>query len=243
VAASHGNVSPVTGRWSRWRWCAPAAGALAGLLVVLAAGCTSGGAPVDAGAVVAAATSGPAMPRPSATPSVAPALAAGVYHYVFPIEGNASYAHVHHDYPASDIFAACGRPVHAVTDGIVLEVNRVDRWDARTNLGPDRGGLSVSILGDDGVRYYGSHFSSITDGLDAGSRVAAGDVIGRVGRTGDASACHLHFGISPPCARTGDWAVRRGAIWPWPYLDSWRSGHNRSPVIEVATWLANHGCS
>lgn len=240
-----GNVSPVTGRWSRWRWRVTAAGSLAGFVVVLAAGCTSDG-PVDTGAVVAAA-SGPATATPSAAPSTgpstAPALTAGAYHYVFPVEGATSYAHTHHDYPASDIMASCGRPVHAVTDGVVLEVNRVDRWDPRTNLGPDRGGLSVSILGDDGVRYYGSHFSSIADDLDAGSRVAAGEVIGRVGRTGDAGACHLHFGISPPCARTGDWAVRRGAIWPWPYLDSWRAGGNRSPVIEVATWLANHGCS
>ncbi|MGE5827780.1 MAG: M23 family metallopeptidase, partial [Micromonosporaceae bacterium] len=184
------------------------------------------------------------LPETAAVPSssAAPAFAAGPYRYVFPVEGSTSYAHTHHDYPASDIMAPCGRPVRAVTDGVVLELSRVDRWDPRTNLGADRGGLSVSILGEDGVRYYGSHLSSIMDGLGAGSRVVAGAVIGWVGRTGDAGACHLHFGISPPCAATGDWAVRRGVVWPWPYLDAWRSGEGRSPVAEVATWLAQHGC-
>ena len=55
-----------------------------------------------------------------------------------------------------------------------------------------------------------------------------------VGKTGNASVCHLHFGISPPCARTGDWWIRRGVIWPWPYLDAWRVGAVRSPATEVA---------
>jgi murein DD-endopeptidase MepM/ murein hydrolase activator NlpD len=211
---------------------------------VLTAGCTNGTA-VDVGTLPAVASqpaSRPATPTPSATPSPAPSLPAKEYRYVFPVDGDVSYAHAHHDYPASDIIAACGRTVRAVTNGVVLEVNRVDRWDPETNLGPDRGGLSVSILGADGVRYYGSHFSVIVGGLKAGSPVAAAEVIGRVGRTGDASACHLHFGISPPCARTGDWAVRRGVVWPWPYLDSWRAGGSRSPVTEVASWLAKHSC-
>jgi murein DD-endopeptidase MepM/ murein hydrolase activator NlpD len=158
------------------------------------------------------------------------------------VVGAATYSHTHHEYPASDIIANCGLPVRAVTDGVVLEVSRVDTWNPTTNLGVARGGLSVSILGDDGVRYYGSHLSAIADGVDAGSRVAAGDEIGRVGRTGDASVCHLHFGISPPCARTGDWAIRRGVIWPWPYLDSWRAGTSGSPAGEVAGWLTRHRC-
>jgi len=158
------------------------------------------------------------------------------------VAGRATYAHTHHDYPATDIIADCGLAVRAATDGVVLEVSRIDTWKVATNLGATRGGLSVSILGDDGVRYYSSHLSMIAPGLDAGSRVAAGDEIGRVGDTGDASVCHLHFGISPPCARTGDWAVRRGVVWPWPYLDSWRAGHARSAVAEVAGWLAKHGC-
>jgi len=38
--------------------------------------------------------------------------------------------------------------------GVVDEVNSVDKWSGKTNLGADRGGLSISIIGDDGLRYY-----------------------------------------------------------------------------------------
>jgi murein DD-endopeptidase MepM/ murein hydrolase activator NlpD len=103
--------------------------------------------------------------------------------------------------------------------------------------------LFVSILGVDGVRYYGSHLSSIAADLAAGQRVRAGQTLGAVGRTGDASACHLHFGISPPCRRVGDWSVRRGVVWPWGYLDAWRAGRAVSPVPAVASWLRDHGCT
>jgi len=185
----------------------------------------------------------PSTSTPASSPPGATSTLAGPPRYVFPVAGEATYAHTHHDYPAADIIADCGLTVRAVTDGIVLEVNRIDTWQAATNLGATRGGLFVSILGDDDVRYYGSHLSVVAPALDAGSRVAAGDEIGKVGRTGDASICHLHFGISPPCARTGDWAVRRGVVWPWPYLDSWRAGTGRSAVGEVAGWLATHDCA
>jgi peptidoglycan LD-endopeptidase LytH len=161
---------------------------------------------------------------------------------VFPVAGLTSYGHTHHDYPATDIMAACGSTVRAATDGVVLEVNRVDRYDPTVNDGATRGGLFVSLLGNDGVRYYGSHLRAVAAGLGAGVRVTAGQKIGEVGRSGDASACHLHFGVSPPCARTGDWWVRRGVIWPWSYLDSWRRGGTSSPVATVTAWQGSHGC-
>lgn len=178
----------------------------------------------------------PVAPQPVAVPPAASpsASSARPVRYVFPVRGNASYARVHHDYAATDIMAACGAPVVAVTGGTVLDVTTVDRYSAKVNAGATRGGLSVSILGDDGVRYYGSHFSAIAAGVAPGRRVAAGDPLGKIGRTGDASACHLHFGISPPCRRTGDWWIQRGMIWPWPYLDSWRAGGHKSAVAEIA---------
>jgi len=71
--------------------------------------------------------------------------------------------------------------------------------------------------------------------VTVGERVAAGDPLGVMGQTGNArnSACHTHFGISWPCPHT-EWAVRRGEIWPWKYLDAWRTGAQTSPVDEVA---------
>jgi peptidoglycan LD-endopeptidase LytH len=206
---------------------------------------TGDGVPKDNGAnapaVVPPATSA-AAPATSASPK-AQSNAKPAGKYVFPVAGNASYAHnVHHDYRAADIIANCGLTVRAVTDGVVLEVNRVDRWKASTNLGPDRGGLSVSILGNDGVRYYGSHFSKIAKGLSAGDEVSAGEAIGLIGRTGDAGACHLHFGLSPVCKGKNDWWIRRGEVWPAQYLDAWRKGANKSPAGEVDRWLKQHGC-
>ena len=164
------------------------------------------------------------------------------HRYAFPVVGPATYERTHHDYPAADIIAACGAGVVAVTDGVVLEVNRVDTYDATADDGASRGGLHVSILGDDGVRYYGSHFRSIGPGVIAGARVRVGDVIGSVGESGNTTTCHLHFGISPPCDRRDDWWIRRGVIWPASYLDSWRQGGAGSPAVEVSAWHAAHGC-
>jgi murein DD-endopeptidase MepM/ murein hydrolase activator NlpD len=195
-------------------------------------------------------TGSPAPPLHSPSPAAAPTPGnrdaiksqQPAVQYAFPVLGTVTYGHAHHDYPATDIMAACGTPVVAAATGSVLEVSRADRYDPKVNAGATRGGLSVSILGDDGVRYYGSHLSAVDSTINAGVRVTAGKRIGKVGQTGDAGACHLHFGISPPCAMTGDWWVRRGAIWPWPYLDSWRSGGQRSPVHEAASWQAANGC-
>jgi murein DD-endopeptidase MepM/ murein hydrolase activator NlpD len=164
------------------------------------------------------------------------------HRYVYPVGGRSGYAREHHDYPAADIIAACGSPVRAITDGVVLEVNRVDRWDAATDRGADRGGLYVSVLGDDGVRYYGAHLRSVEARVKRGLRVRAGERLGRVGDTGRAGACHLHLGLSPPCGRVGDWWVRRGVVGPWSYLDSWRAGGSRSPVSAVTAWRKANGC-
>jgi murein DD-endopeptidase MepM/ murein hydrolase activator NlpD len=228
---------------------------LAGLVALVAtgsmAGCTSAAqAPSPAAGPATASPSGAldasssASASASASPSPSPAA---ISRYVFPVAGQEiSYARTHHDYPATDVLAPCGTPVRAVTDGVILEVSRVDSFD-KNNLenssGSLRGGRFVSMLGDDGVRYYGSHMTTVADGIEARVRVRAGQQIGTVGKTGNANnTCHLHFGISPPCARTADWWTRRGVVWPWSYLDAWRAGTRRSPVAEVAAWQGKHGC-
>lgn len=101
----------------------------------------------------------------------------------------------------------------------------------------------MSLLGDDGVRYYGSHLRRVADGIDVGVRVRAGQRLGEVGRTGNANnVCHLHFGISPPCTGRDGWWIRRGVVWPAPYLNSWRRKGNKEPSAEVAAWHRRHGC-
>lgn len=183
-----------------------------------------------------------ASPSPSTSPSPATSASPAV-RYAFPVDGNVSYGRTHAGYPASDLIASCGATVRAPVTGTVLEVELADRFVKSAPDGAAKGGLYVSILGADGVRYYSSHFSQITPALAPGSAVTAGTPIGRVGRTGNANnVCHVHFAISPPCGRTGDWWVRRGVVYPWPYLDSWRTGGQRSPAADVDAWYRTNGC-
>jgi murein DD-endopeptidase MepM/ murein hydrolase activator NlpD len=181
---------------------------------------------------------------PTAGPSSAPARDASAapgsrrprpLTYTFPVRGcRADYAPAHHDYPAADIFARRGCAFVAPVDGRVLEVSRRDRWHSVASPGATRGGRSVALLGVDGVRYYGSHLESVPSRVRPGVEVRAGDLLGRVGDSGDARGVgtHLHFGISWPTA-AGRWWVRRGAVAPQPFLDSWRSGGSLSPVRAV----------
>jgi len=215
-------------------------------LVAAAGGCSggrarpaaasSGGGGTNASATTAATPSTPAASTTTTTTT-------GAAHYVFPVQGcAASYGHFHHDYPATDIFTGKGCQFVAVTDGVVNEVNRIDRWDPKTNLGADRGGRSVAIVGADGVRYYGSHLLSVATGIEPGVHVHAGQLLGLVDNSGDArfTATHVHFGISWPTG-PGIWWIRRGVLYPWPYLDSWRAGGNRSPAAAVKAALAAAG--
>ena len=165
--------------------------------------------------------------------TISPAQAAP--NYVFPIVGcDYTYAKAHHDYPATDILAKAGCRYVAATSGVIDEVNRVDSWSGKTNLGVDRGGLYVSFIGDDGVRYYASHLRTIPLSIQPGVVVKAGRYLGTVGATGSARGTkpHIHFGLSwstPPQT----WWVRRGMVWPWKYLDAWKAGKDLSPAKEV----------
>jgi len=247
--------------------------ALAGVLAALAlAGCSSpsgtAAGTTSAVAVTTSAAAGPttgsptptpdptpttARPTPSHTPKPTPkptptTVPAGSHRYVFPLRcSGVSYGHSHHDYPATDMFAPVGCPIVSPVDGVVDEVSTVDRWSSSTNLGADRGGLSFSIIGVDGVRYYGSHLSVLNASIRPGVHVTAGESIGKVGRSGDARGgpSHMHFGISWPTAH-GEWWVRRGELYPWPYLDAWRAGTMRSPASAVRALHAkvgDHGCT
>lgn len=165
--------------------------------------------------------------------------------YVVPTsDADASWASEHGSgYPAVDIFVhgtdGCGGDVLSPVDGLIVEVRRENEWDESIDNPATRGGRTVTIIGDDGVRYYLAHFFSIDGWATPGARTTAGQHLGIVGTTGRSSACHIHFGMSPPCPGQ-EWKVRRGAIGPWPYVDDWRVGGQLSPVAEIAQWVADH---
>jgi murein DD-endopeptidase MepM/ murein hydrolase activator NlpD len=173
-------------------------------------------------------------PPPTSTPYLVPVL---------DVEA-VGWGTTHSGYPATDIFAACGAEIVSPVNGTVLEVRLIDGWDPAIDNPATRGGRSVAILGDDGVRYYMAHMDVIDPAAVVGARVDAGQYVGTVGRTGRTSACHVHFSISPPCPGQ-EWSVRRGVVWPYPYLDAWRAGEQRSPADDVARWVAANpdGCA
>ena len=193
--------------------------------------------------VIAAATVTP-EPNPTEVPTVAsepqptaasepPAPPATALTYRFPVQGaKVNYGSSHHDYPASDIFCPVGSQFVAVTDGVIDYVSREDVWNPTKDDPAVRGGISLAMIGDDGVRYYGSHLSAVTDGIESGVRVTVGQTLGLTGKTGNARStpAHLHFGISRPTT-PDDWKVRRGQISPYRYLRAWQRGENVTPEL------------
>jgi murein DD-endopeptidase MepM/ murein hydrolase activator NlpD len=165
--------------------------------------------------------------------------------HAFPVDPEVSSSFTpqgHSNYQATDIFASagCGTRLLAPVTGVVDEVLE-NTYDPAVDDPATRGGNAVSIIGDDGVRYYLAHFQLIDPAITPGARVTAGDLLGEMGDTGRAGACHVHFGLSLDCPEApDDWWVRRGVIWPDEFLDSWRNGENLSPLPALQEWFTEY---
>lgn len=115
----------------------------------------------------------------------------------------------------NDLMAAEGTPMVAVESGVVARVDNTD---------DSNGGLSVWLLGDSGVAYYYAHNSA--NMVAVGQPVARGQVIARVGHTGNArtTAPHIHFQINTcgelssvePCTMDPHEVLR---AWPQELID------------------------
>lgn len=88
-----------------------------------------------------------------------------------------------------DVIARSGRYLYAVTDG-TLTRQSLDRPGSLS-------GNAWWLTADDGTYFFYAHLAAFAPGLQVGSRVKAGQVIGWIGRTGNASSPHLHFEIHP----------------------------------------------
>lgn len=93
-----------------------------------------------------------------------------------------------HPHQGNDMMATEGTPTVAAEDGVVVRASGVD-----TGLG----GITVWVQGDSGTAYYYAHH--LSNAVEVGRRVTAGEVVGHVGRSGNAASTppHLHFEIHP----------------------------------------------
>src|SRR3569833_75314 len=109
---------------------------------------------------------------------------------------------------AIDIMATEGTPVIAASDGTIEKLfNSVRGGTTIYERSPDQKWI-----------YYYAHLSAYAPGLHEGQQVKRGQVIGRVGHTGDASAAgpHLHFAVNSMAPGERWW--NGTAINPYPLL-------------------------
>src|SRR5579884_2803212 len=136
-------------------------------------------------------------------PAVGGLLGAPSYQsgYVFPVGGGpgvVSASHTHHDYPAVDIAAPLGEPVYALANATVERA-----WQT-----PDpRCGIGMTIQAFDGQVWTYCHLSVLDQSIVPGVHLDAGQQIGLVGMTGDATGPHLHLQLQPATV--------------WPQSETW----------------------
>ena len=170
----------------------------------------------------------PLLPIPA---GLHPKLTAGGY--VFPVYGPVSFIDTfgafRGDVPGNwhhgdDIFAPLGAPILACADGIVFSVG----WN-------DIGGNRLWLRDAQGNEFYYAHLSAFSPLAKNGVHVKAGEVLGFVGNTGDASGTptHLHFEIHPASLIFMGYD---GAVDPTLYLQAWQ--HRQDVVFSnVAGWV------
>jgi len=104
--------------------------------------------------------------------------------FIFPAQGLITQGL--HYMNAVDLANKCGTPLYAAASGTVERAVFNNSW----NLGM---GNYVTILHSNGtVTYYG-HMENVF--VKPGDKVKVGDRIGLMGRTGNATGCHVHFQV------------------------------------------------
>jgi murein DD-endopeptidase MepM/ murein hydrolase activator NlpD len=122
---------------------------------------------------------------PALNPPADPAATSGNGSGTYPVDGAHTYGDGFGDrgggHKGQDVMADCGTPLRAVKD---VTVRRVATEAAA-------GRYIVLHDADSSEDYVYMHMSTVD--VAVGDAPEAGEKVGDVGRTGDATACHLHF--------------------------------------------------
>ncbi|HKH22732.1 MAG TPA: M23 family metallopeptidase [Solirubrobacterales bacterium] len=163
---------------------------------------------IGAGAA-SAQTGGTTTPGSTTT---TPAPSSGTTAQVFPVAGPHTFgggfgaARSGHSHQGQDIMAACGTPLVAVSRAKV-------KWVSYQSLAGNYVVIRNKKLHQD---YMYAHLASRAS-VRKGQVVQPGQQIAIVGRTGDATACHLHFELW-----LGKWYRGGHPVDPMPYLQTYQ---------------------
>ncbi len=119
-----------------------------------------------------------------------------------------------------DLFARRGQYVYAVVDGVLT----TRHWD---QPGKKSGNAWWLHAADGSATFFYAHLSDFAPGLQEGSRVRAGQIIGFVGDTGNAAGVHLHFEVHPGGGK---------AVNPYPSLSSAGGCNQGDPYRQPGGW-------
>jgi peptidoglycan hydrolase-like protein with peptidoglycan-binding domain len=126
----------------------------------------------------------------------APPSSAGVSMDVFPVQGQCWFGDTWQaprgggrTHEGTDIIAAKGNLLYAVVSGTISKMY----YDYPGALS----GNGFRIAHDNGTYFTYLHLDSFAPGIDVGTKVKAGQVVGYVGSTGNSATPHLHFEIHP----------------------------------------------
>lgn len=143
---------------------------------------------------------------------------------IFPVLGGANFSSEFNavaregmrQHLGNDLFAAERTPLLAVDDGIIYFGN------------DPLGGQVANLRANDGTLYYYAHLSAFAG--DNRRQVRAGELIGYIGRTGNAASTspHVHFEVHPGSGAIG----RSPAVNPYPLLQLATRLQPTSPVAS-----------
>lgn len=115
---------------------------------------------------------------------------------VFPVQGKCYYGDTW-NYARSggrlhlgvDIITTQGKLIYAVADGTITKVY--------TDYPGSLAGNGVRLTMADGTYFFYAHMVAVADGIEVGTKVKAGQIVGQIGSTGNSGTPHLHFEVHP----------------------------------------------